>query len=387
MSKLELALSAFRRHRGRTVFTVLSIAMAFAIFAIFSALHQGLNGQMKYTLAQRLISVNKLMAGDVTLPVSYANRIATLPGVSVVSWSKQFETYYRRPGNVVPVLAFPSNVLMVYPEFAFAASAERRAFLSDRRGAIVGPALAKRMGWKKGDTIPLEGGPLQRNGSTTWIFHLDGIYSADLPEGYQSLFVTNYDYYNQGIADLRLKDRVYQFDTLIADPRAVSRVSHAIDTLFANATPQTMTFSEQQATMSGLREFGDVGAIISSIAAAVFFSMLLITANTMANSVRERTGEFAMMRALGFGRWQLTALVFLEAVVMMGFGAALGVALGFELYRLMTPYVTDVLQAFSFTWGAVGAATGLALLFAFLASLAPGWRVTALPVAAALRSS
>jgi putative ABC transport system permease protein len=385
MSKFGLALSAFRQHRGRTVFTILSVATAFAIFAIFFALNQGLSGQINYTLAQRLITINKLMAGDVTLPVSYANRIAAVPGVSVVSWSKQFETYYRQPGNVVPVLAFPRNVLQVYPEFAFAALAERRAFLSDRRGAIVGPALAKRMGWKAGDTIPLEGGPLQKNGSTTWIFHLDGIYSANLPEGYQSLFVTNYDYYNEGIADPRLKDRVYQFDTLIKDPRAVSRVSHAIDALYAGATPQTMTFSEQQLTLSGLREFGDVGAIILYIGAAVFFTMLLITANTMANSVRERTGEFAMMRALGFSRWQLTGLVFLEAVVMMIIGAALGLGIGFELCRLMTPYVTDVLQAFAFTWVAAGAAAALALLFALLASLAPGWRVTRLPVAAALR--
>ncbi|HEX4080372.1 MAG TPA: FtsX-like permease family protein [Rhizomicrobium sp.] len=386
MSNLGLVLSAFRRHRGRAAFTVLSVAAAFAIFAILAALHEGLSGQINYTLAQRLITINKLMAGDVTLPVSYAQKIASVPGVSVVSWSKQFETWYRRPGNAVPVLAFAANVLKVYPEFG-AALAERRAFLSDRHGAIAGPALARRMGWKVGDTIPLEGGPLQKNGSTTWIFHLDGIYRADLPEGYQSLFVTNYDYYNDGVADPRLKDRVHEFDTLIADPRAISRISHAIDARFADATPETMTFSEQQATLSGLREFGDVGLIITCIGAAVFFSMLLITANTMANSVHERTGEFAMMRALGFGRWRLSGLVLLEALVLMGTGAALGLAAGFELCRLMTPYVTDVLQAFVLTWSDVAAAAGLAVVFSLLASLVPGWRVTALPVAAALRDS
>jgi len=386
VNSIGLATRAFGRHRTRTVFTILSVATAFAIFAVLAAIHQGLSGQIDYTLAQRLITVNKLMAGDVTLPVNYAEKIAAVPGVSVVSWSKQFIAYYRRSANVVPVLAFPPNVLKVYPDFKFPA-ADRNAFLADRRGAIAGPALARRMGWRVGDTIPLEGGPLQKNGSTTWIFHLDGIYSADLPEGYQSLFITNFDYYNDGIVDRRLKDRAYQFDTLIADPRAVLRVSHAIDGIFANATPQTMTFSEQQATLSGLREFGDIGAILTYIGAAVFFSMLLITANTMANSVRERIGEFAMMRALGFARWRLARLVLLEAFVMIGIGAAFGLAAGWEICRLMTPYVAEVLQAFTLTWSAVGLAAALAAALALVSGAAPGWRVTALPVAGALRSA
>ena len=386
MNSIDLATRAFRRHGVRTVFTILSVATAFAIFAVLSAIDQGLTGQMDYTLAQRLITVNKLMAGDVTLPVNYVEKIATVPGVSVVSWSKQFMTYYRRPADVVPVLAFAPNVLKVYPDFKFPAT-DRNAFLSDRRGAIAGPALARRMGWKVGDSIPLEGGPLQKNGSTTWLFHLDGVYSADLPEGYQSLFITNFNYYNDGIADPRLKDRAYQFDTLIADPRAISRVSHAIDGLFADATPQTMTFSEQQATLSGLREFGDIGAIVTYIGAAVFFSMLLITANTMANSVRERMGEFAMMRALGFARWRLVRLVLVEAFLMIAIGTALGLAAGWDICRLMTPYVAGVLQAFTLTWSAVGLAAALGAALAFISGAVPGWRVTALPVAGALRSA
>lgn len=386
MTRFGLALSAYRRHVGRTLFTILSVATAFAIFTLLAAIRQGLSGQIDYTQAQRLITINLMMNGD-TLPVSYGQKIAAIPGVSVVSYSKQFMTYYRRPGNAVAVLAFPPNVLKVYPEFKFPGTAQRRSFLSDRRGAIAGPALAARMGWKVGDMIPLEGGPVQKNGSTTWLFHLDGIYSANLPEGYQSLFVTNYDYYNEGIADPRLKDRVYQFDTLISNPRDIARISHAVDRAFADSTPQTLTFSEQQMTLSGLREFGDVGAIISYIGAAVFFSMLLITGNTIANSVRERLNEFAMMRALGFGRWRLMRLVLLESLLLTGAGALLGIAAGWEICRLISPSITEILQGFTVTASAIGIGAALSLLFAIAIGAGPGWRVTALSVANSLRSS
>jgi putative ABC transport system permease protein len=384
MNNVSLALSSFRRHMGRTIFTVLSVATAFAIFSLLAAIHAGMTGQLEYTRAQRLITINMMMNGG-TLPVSYADRIAALPGVSAASYSKQFTAYYRRPANTVAVLAFPPNVVKVYPELKFSNDAERRAFLADRQGAIAGPVLARRMGWKVGDTIPLEGGPLQKNGRTTWTYHLDAIYRTDLPEGYQSRLITNYDYYNEGIVDPKLKDRVYQFDTLIADPRAIAGASHAIDELFADSSPQTLTFSEQQAAQSGLREFGDVGAIITYVGAAVFFSMLLITGNTVANSVRERWGEFAMMRALGFGRMRLMRLVLVEAFVLTGTGAVLGLAAGWEICRLLTPYITGLLQAFALTLTAFGAAAALAIAFAFAAGAGPGWRASTLSVAEALR--
>lgn len=386
MTNLRLALSAFRRHRGRALFTVLSVATAFAIFIVLAAIRQGLTGQIDYTLAQRLITVNKMMNGD-TLPVSYAERIGRVPGVSSVAWSKQFMTYFQKPSVTVPVLTFSPEVLRVYPEFRFADDGERAAFVSDRRGAIAGPVLAQRMGWKVGDMIPLEGGPVQKNGSTTWLFRLDGIYRAKLPEGYQSLFIAHFDYYNEGIADQHLKDRVYQFDVLIANPRDISRVSHAIDEIFADASPQTLTFSEQQLTLSGLREFGDVGRIIIYIGAAVFFSMLLITGNTMANSVRERLGEFAMMRTLGFSGGRLARLVLVEALVMTCAGAAIGMLAGWEICRLMSPYVTEILQAFGPRSVDAAAAVALALLFSVFVGIGPGLRLTSLPVAEALRSN
>jgi len=382
MTRLGLALSTFRRHKGRTLFTVLSVATAFAIFAILTAIEQGLDGRMSLASAQRL---DTSTAMNVALPVSYAATIRSIPGVVSVTYLSGFGGYFRDPNNVVPVLAFSlPSVLKVYPEFAIPDD-QKEAFLKDRQGAVVGDVLAQKMGWRVGQTIPVEGGPPQKNGSTTWTFHIDGIYHTDLPAGYQKFFMVNYEYFNEGLAPSPTKDTVQNFNELVDDPKDIDRVARAIDTRFMNASTETRTESEQQETMSSLRQFGDVGAVVTYIGLAVFASMLLITGNTMANSVRERMGEFAMMRALGFGRLQLALIVLRESAILIGVGTALGLLAGWGLSLLMESVMTAVLRGFAVTWMSVEFAVALAILFALATGLLPGRRVAELPVAATLR--
>jgi putative ABC transport system permease protein len=249
----------------------------------------------------------------------------------------------------------------------------------------VGDVLAHRMGWKLGQTVPLMHGPVQRNGSRTWYFHIDGIYDADLPEGYKSLFIAKYEYVNESIADTTRQNSVDQFISLVADPGDAGRVARVIDQRFDMNTPQTMTISEQEAVMSGLRMFGDIGAIVMFIGTAVFFSMLLITGNTMANSVRERVGQIALMRALGFGRARLVMLVLEESLIVTGTGAVLGLLLGGLLCHAAAPYITGILQAFGLTGPQIAAAIGIAVVFSLITGLLPGRKVTTLAVAETLR--
>lgn len=382
MTRFALALSAFRRHKGRTLFTVLSVATAFAIFAILTAVEQGLDGRMSLASAQRL---DTSTAMNVALPVSYAATIRSIPGVVSVTYLTSFGGYFRNPSNVVPVLAFSlPSVLTVYPEFTIPGD-QKEAFLKDREGAVVGDALAQKMGWRVGQTVPIEGGPPQKNGSTTWIFHIEGIYHTDLPAGYQKFFMANYEYINEGLAPSPTRDTVQNFNELVDDPKDMDRVARAIDTRFMNASTETRTESMQQETMSALRQFGDVGAVVTYIGLAVFASMLLITGNTMANSVRERMGEFAMMRALGFGRLQLALVVLRESAILIGIGAALGLLAGWGLSLLMASIMTAVLAGFAVTWMSVACAVGLAILFALATGLLPGRRIAEMPVAATLR--
>jgi putative ABC transport system permease protein len=384
VTRLGLTLSAFRRHRGRAVFTVLSVAAAFAIFTILAAIEEGIDGKLSLTSAQRLDTITTV---SVALPVSYAAVIRSIPGVVSVTYDSGFDGHFRNAKQDVPVIAFAiPSALKVYPEFTLPADQEH-AFDRDREGAIVGDVLARKMRWHVGETIPIQGGPPQKNGSTTWFFHIDGIYRTDLPGGYQELFVVNYDYFNEGLAASPIKDTVQGFTELIDDSKNMDRVEHAIDARFTNASPDTRTASEQQDIMSSTRQFGDIGAILTYVGLAVFGSMLLITGNTMANSVRERMGEFAMMRALGFGRWQLAIIVLRESAILVGVGASLGVLAGWGMSGLMEPIMTSVLRGFTVTWVAVVLAAVFALFFALVTGLLPVHRVAHLEVAAALRSA
>jgi putative ABC transport system permease protein len=383
---LRLALSTFRRHRLRTGFTVISVAAGFAVFIVLAAIHQGVSGQLRFDTAQRLLTSNKLNNGSV-LPVRYAAQIRKIPGVAAVAYLANFNAYFRDPRNTINVTPFSVHTLTaVYPMFVTPPE-QLKKFLRDRQGAVVGPALARKMNWKVGQTIPLQGGPQRQNGGTTWTFHLDGIYHTELPEGYRSYFVVHYAYYNRSLADARRRDTVQQFEIMAANPRVVSRVSHGIDSHFENASPQTMTMSERSNALTRMREFGDISTILIGVGCAVFFSMLLIAGNTLANSVRERTSEFAAMRALGFERWHLVSLVLGESVLLVGTGCALGLGSGWMLCRLVAPEIVGAMQAFAITGSAIAVAVGLAVLFALAISAIPARQVSTLAVADALRRS
>jgi putative ABC transport system permease protein len=364
------------------IFTTMSVAAAFAIFTVLAAVEEGLNGNMSLASAQRLNTGTMINA---PLPVAYAATIRTIRGVVAVTYQSGFDGYFRDRKNNVGVLAFAlPAALNVYPEFTVPDD-QKQNFLRDRQGALVGDVLARKMGWHIGQTVPIAGGPPQKSGSTTWTFHIDGTYRTDLPTGYQEFFIVNYDYLNEGVAASPIKDTVEGFTELVDAPGDIDRVARAIDARFANSSPETRTQSEQQESMSAIRQFGDVGAIITSVGLAVFASMLLITGNTMANSVRERMGEFAMLRALGFGRLQLALVVLQESAILIAAGAALGVLAGWGVSRLMAPAMSSVLRDFAVTWIAVLCAAALALFFALLTGLLPGHRIARLEVATGLR--
>jgi putative ABC transport system permease protein len=382
VTRLGLALSAFRRHRGRAVFTVLSVAAAFAIFTVLAAIEEGLNGNIGLASAQRL---ETSAAYNLPLPVSYAATIRSIPGVVAVTYMSAFDGYFRDPKQRAPVLAYSiSSFPKVFPEYAIAAD-QWQTFQRDREGAVAGDMLARKMGWHVGESVQIQGGPQQKNGSTSWLFHIDGIYHTDLPAGFHEFIVANYEYFNEGLVPSPTKDTVVNFSELLDSPNDMDRVARAIDARFTNASPGTRTESEQQELMSNMRQFGDIGSIITFVGLAVFASMLLITGNTMANSVRERMGEFAMMRALGFGRLQIALVVLRESAILVGVGAGLGVLAGWGVSRLMEPVMLSVLLGFAVPWTAVLLAALLALLFALATGLLPCRRVASMPVAATLR--
>ncbi|MDE2345301.1 MAG: ABC transporter permease [Gammaproteobacteria bacterium] len=384
MNTLTLIAGAFQRRKARTLFTFLSVVVAFMLFCILAAVREGMVGQVKISIAERLDTYNKVNQGNM-LPLSYYDKIVSVPGVTAVAYFTGYQGHYRDEKNKFQVVATnASELFKVYQEFS-APPAQHKAWLADRQGAVAGPLLAKRMGWKVGDSIPVLGGPAQKDGSKTWYYHLDGIYQTNLPTAYQSFFVTHYQYYNQGVANTQAQNVVGQYTERIDDPRNAQAISSAIDKIFENATPQTLTRSQALESVSFMRQFGDITAMVIYVGIAVFFTMLLIIGNTMAQSVRERTSEFAMLRALGFRRPWLAVLVLQESLLLMGAGGILGLILGYEAAHLLAPSVGNVLQTFSMTWNAALLGIMLCLVFGLLAGLVPMQRVSRLRVADALR--
>ena len=381
MNTLILIWSALKRRKARTLFTWLSVVVAFVLFSILAAVRYGMLGQLTVSVAERLDTNNKAQG---SMPLSYYNKIITVPGVTVATYLTGFTGYYKEPKNTLRVLMFSPTIFQVFAE-AKLPPGQLAAWQADRQGVIVGPQLAKRMGWKIGDTIPIQSKTLQQNGSGTWYFHLLGIYHADLPTAYQNFFIGHYQYFNEGVADPKLKDVVFQYIERIDDPRNATRISNAIDAQFANASPQTLTQSEVEEAVSFIRQFGNITAMVIYVGIAVFFSLLLIVGNTLAQSVRERTSEFAMFRALGFRRAWIVLLIFQESLLLILSGSLVGLILGYLATRLLYPGVGNLLQTFGMTWGAVGLGIALGAVFGIIAALVPMRRVTRLQVAEALR--
>lgn len=385
MNSMILIWTDLIRRKARTLFTFLSIAVAFALFGVLAAVRYGMLGQMSIASAERLDTVNKVNPFGFQ-PVSDYNKITQVPGVTAVTYIMGIRGYYREPDKVVLMTFWSPTAFRVFSEAQVPAS-ELSAWQNDRQGVIVGPALAKRMGWRVGQTIPIRSKILQKNGGTTWHFHLDGIYHADLPQAYQGLFLGHYRYFNDGVAIPALQNVVIHFVERIDDPRNAARIATAIDAAFANSSPQTLTQPEIQESINQVRQVGNITAIVIYVGIAVFFSLLLIVGNTLAQSVRERTAEFAMFRAIGFKSGRIRLMVLGEAMLLMVSGAVVGLATGWVVTKLIYPQVVNLLQTFGMTWNAVVAGVVLSAVFAVLVSLVPMQRIACLRVADALRKT
>lgn len=372
--------SNIKRKKLRTIFTLFAVASAFALFGLLASMAHGMNGVMQIASAERIQTQAKLGA----LPIADGPKIASVKGVTSVTWFNGFRGYYQDEKNTFQVIATnPQGFLRVYPEIRLGAQA-RKAWFGDKPGAIAGSLIAKRYGWKVGQRIPVQSkGATRQDGSHTWYITLDGIYATKLPDRYKNFVMIHYQYFNDSIA--RGKNYVGQFVERIADPRQAAAISKRIDDKFATSFPQTRTASEVAETQTFIREFGNIGFITLVVGAAVFFSMLLVTVNTMSQSVRERTSELAVLKALGFSRGAVSGLVLAEAVGVTVIGGALGLAASWLLSKAIYKSVQDVLPALGLPPAAIGLGILLMIVFGVVAGALPLRQVFRLRAADALR--
>jgi len=324
---LHLVWAALVRRRTRTLFTLLSVVAAFLLFGLLDSVHSAFNvAAHDVAGVDRMVTVAKV-SFTMQLPKSLLGRIQTVPGVSEVTYANWFGGIYQDTKNFFPNEAVAPNFLDLYPEWVLSPE-QRKAFRETRTGAIVGAHLAQHFGWKLGDKIPLQATIYpQKGGGNTWTFDLVGIYHVKDPKlvNQEDLLFFNWDYFDE--ARQFGNGQVGWYITRVADTGQANRVAQAIDAISFDSDHETKTQSEQAFNVGFVSQFADIGLIVGAIMGAVFFTLILLTGNTMAQAVRERIPEIGVLKTVGFSNRSVLALVLAEAAAVLLLGAAIGLAL------------------------------------------------------------
>ena len=304
-----LLLAYLMRRKTRTVLTVGSFGVSLFLFCLLVTIRAGFQSGVEAAGADRLVVINKVSLIQ-PLPLAYRDKILRVPGIKEATYANWFGGAYQDPHNQVFSFAVAPNYLDLYPEVAVS-DAERKAFAETRTGALVGERLAQRFHWKVGDKIPLQSTIFpDRAGSKNWSFDIVGIlHATDKKSGgfFDQMFLLHWKYfddttpYNRGTAGW--------YVTRVADVNQADRVAKAIDALSANSDHETRTQTEQAATANWMKQLADIGLIVGSIMGAVFFTLLLLSGNTMMQAVRERTSELAVLKTIGFSNRSVLAMV------------------------------------------------------------------------------
>lgn len=377
MKYLPLLLSALGRKKTRTMLTLGSFTVALFLYAILSAVQESFDAVIEIGGADRLIVANRV-SFLVLLPQAYQERIAKTPGVSIVTPAVWFGGVYQDPKNFFAQFAIePETWLQVYPEFKVPDD-QWRKFQETRTGAVVGDVIAKRYGWKVGDRVPIQGAAYPG----TWEFDVVGIYTGTRKQDDLTQFWFQYDYLKEKGADT-LQNQVGWYIVKIDDIDRTVDISKAIDAHFANSPFETRTVTERVLNQSFIKAMGNVKFLLVTIGSVVFFTLLLVTSNTMASSVRERTSELAVLKAVGFSDGFVLGLVLIESCVVAALGGGLGLLLGHAFTMQGDP--TGFFPVFYIP--PHGWALGAALILAtgLLAGLVPALSARRLSVIEALR--
>ena len=388
MTFLHLIWCNLKRKKLRTSLTLLSIVVAFILFGFLSAIQQALVGGVQLAGADRLVVRQKVSIINF-LPVSYEARIDRIPGVDFSTHQTWFGGVYQDPKNFFmqnPVE--PEKFLKIHPEIILPPE-QMKAWLATRTGAIAGRRTADRFHWKIGDRIPIQSTIwAQADGNRTWEFDLVGIYDGkDKGIDTTPLFF-RYDYFDEVIqADNQNwgKGQVGWYTIRIKDPSQAADVAKRVDAEFENSPTETKTEPEGAFIQAWASQIGNIVFIVAAILGAVFFTILLVTGNTMAQAVRERTGELGVLKAIGFTNGQVMALVLAESCLLTIIGGVVGLALA----RAVTPVVAEklagLLPMFFLPTRALFIGLGLSVALGLVTGIFPALQAMRLRVADALR--
>ncbi|HVP44546.1 MAG TPA: FtsX-like permease family protein [Terriglobales bacterium] len=366
------------RKKIRTTLTLGSFAVALFLFGLLAVVRGAFNQGLEVAGADRLVIVNKVSIIQ-PLPISYKERLAQIPGVKSVTHANWFGGVYQDERNFFPQFAIDEeNYKQMFPEFRLPDD-QWKAWLEDREGAIVGADLVRRFGWKLGDRVPIKGTIFPG----IWEFNIRGIYQGSRPADDTTQFWFHYKLLEEKESPY-WKGLIGWYTVRIDDPDNAVRVAKAIDGTFANSPWETKTDTEKSFAAGFVKQAGNIGLIIMSIGAVVFFTLLLVTGNTMAIAVRERTRELAVLKAVGFSDRFVLFLVLFESLTVAIIGGGLGLLLA-KLMTLRGDPTRGMLPYFYLRPDAIALGIVAALAVGVAAGIFPALSAMRLRVADALR--
>ncbi|MDH4063585.1 MAG: FtsX-like permease family protein [Acidobacteriota bacterium] len=380
MKFLPLLWSSLWRKKFRTVFTLLSVFVAFLLFGMLMTIRTAFSFGVDIAGLDRLVLIHKVSL-IMPLPISYLERLQATEGVALATHNTWFGGVYQDPSNFFAQIAVdPTPFLNLYPEYRLPPE-QVKAWLADRQGAIVGADLARRFGWSVGDRVPIQGTIWQAKQGPVWEFNVSGIYDGDAGVD-KTQFFFRYDYLDENRR--QGEGLVGWYVVKINDASQAQAMAARFDDMFANSSAETKTTTEKGFVEGFAKQVGDIGAIMVAILVAVLFTMLLVAANTMAQSVRERTSEMGVLKTLGFSNTAILGLVLGESLLIAVLGGGLGLLTSWLVVQRGDP-TGGMLPIFVLPASDIAVGTALVVALGLIAGALPAVTAMQLKITDALR--
>jgi len=368
------------RKKVRLLLTIGSFAVALFLFAFLGVVRDAFGRGADVAGADRLVIINRTSIIN-TIPLSYRDQILRVPGVRYVTHNNWFGGIYQDEKNFFPQFVIdPENQRAVFPEFVVPED-QWNAFLKDREGAVVGARTMERFHWKIGDRIPIK---TTIWGGGSWEFNIDGVYHGKQPQDDETQFWLQWDYFEERIPE-RIKGQVGWYVLRVQNPDESPRIAKKIDEQFANSPYETRTETESAFAAGWVKQFGNIRFLIVTIGAVVFFTLLLVTGNTMAIAVRERTPELAVLKAIGFSDRSVLVFVLGESLAISLIGGLLGLFLAVLAVPVLSKALSGMLPRLFLSSTLLAFGLGTALTVGIVSGALPGIAAMRMRVVNALR--
>ena len=385
MKFLPLILRNLMRRKVRTIFTTLSIVIAFVLFGVLMAIRAAFSMGVDIAGADRLMVIHRVSIIQ-PLPTNYGAKIRATPGVTDITHANWFGGYYQDPANFMANMAVdPESWLRLYPEFELPDD-QKKAWLANRTGAIVGADTARKFGWKVGDRVPIISPIYRKPDGTPWDFTIDGIYDSKTPGVDKTQFFFHYNYMNETLraANVGLSDIIGWYVFRVGDPATADQLAKRVDAMFENSMAETKTATEKAFASEWAKQVGDIGAIMVAITAVVMGFILFVGGNAMAQSIRERVNELGVLKTLGFQDGRILAIVLLESCTIAVIGGGIGLLLAWAIIAQGDP-TGGMLPIFHFPPRDIVFGVVLVALLGIGTGLVPALQASRLKIVDALR--